>query len=181
MIDFIVKNKEWLFSGVGVFLVAGAISLFKLLIAKKRRAPSKPFLEAHGLSGSATDNSLYGVNVVPSERISPDEIREAYTRVPLLQRSDVARHYHGLRVRWEGKVFSVQPVSEGQVKIEIKWQNTVYGIFFTVDSSKYDGLGVLRRGDVLVVDGRVDEVSEFYSSLSDAVIVTDTTDPKKGT
>ncbi len=170
MVEFIIKNKEWLFSGIGVFLIAGVFALLKVLLKKKRQASSKPF--------PSTDRGLDSGNpypttasVVRSEKISPDGIRSAYCSVPLLQRPDVARQYHGLRVKWEGNLYSVEMMSNGKAKIEIKWADSTFGIFFTVDSSKYEGLGILERGDILTVEGRIEDVSEFYISLADVKLV----------
>ncbi len=91
--------------------------------------------------------------------------------MPLLQRPDVARQYHGLGVQWEGELHSVQMMSDGKAKIEIKWQNSIFGIFFMLDSTKYKGIGILKRGDLLTVDGRIEDVSESYISLVDAKLV----------
>jgi hypothetical protein len=59
----------------------------------------------------------------------------------------------------------------GKSKIEIKWRNSAFGIFFVLDSTKYKGLGILKRGDVITVDGKIERVSEFYISLTDAKLV----------
>ncbi|MEY2369866.1 hypothetical protein [Lysinibacillus capsici] len=35
--DFLISNKEWIFSGIGVFILGGIVSLFKI----KSRKPKK--------------------------------------------------------------------------------------------------------------------------------------------
>lgn len=31
-INYLIKNKEWIFSGLGIFVIGGIISLIKILI-----------------------------------------------------------------------------------------------------------------------------------------------------
>ena len=62
MIEFIIKNKEWLFSGVGVVIITGAYSLFKLFLKKKQQAyqssdNSKSILKAENHKGASTDKT----------------------------------------------------------------------------------------------------------------------------
>jgi hypothetical protein len=38
MLDYIIENKEWIFSGVGVFVLAGVIGLVRLIANKGRTA-----------------------------------------------------------------------------------------------------------------------------------------------
>ena len=89
----------------------------------------------------------------------------------MLQRDIIADQYKGLQVQWEGDVFSARKMSSGNIKIEIKWQNTVFGIFFELDPKKYQGVGLLKRGDHLRILGYIDDVNEHYISLANAKIV----------
>lgn len=53
MIDWILKNREWIFSGVGVFLMTGAVWLLRRLFVSK-------FLRADGGPGTASRPGLPG-------------------------------------------------------------------------------------------------------------------------
>jgi hypothetical protein len=171
MIEFIIKNKEWLFSGIGVFLIAGAFAILKLFLRRRQKASSMQSLSLSEGSHGGDLNAMLTANVIGAERITPDAIQTAFCSAPLLQRSEIARQYQGLRVQWKGNVFSVEMLAWGKAKIEIKWQNSAFGIFFVLGSTKYKGLGILKRGDVLTVDGKIEQVSEFYISLTDAKLV----------
>jgi hypothetical protein len=152
------------------------------LILKKRQKVS-------GIQGSSVIrrpdigdlNPAQTVNVISAERTTPDAIKTAFCSVPLLQRREVACQFEGLRVQWEGKVYSLEMLQAGKVKIEIKWRNSTIGIFFVVDPNKYKGLGILKRGDVLTVDGEIERVSEFYISLNDAKLVSGADDRSSNT
>ena len=59
----------------------------------------------------------------------------------------------------------------GKAKIEIKWQNSAFGIFFIWILQSIKVSGSLKRGDVLTVDERFSGCIEFYISLTDAKLV----------
>lgn len=38
-INYLIKNKEWIFSGLGIFVIGGIISLIKILINHRKKQP----------------------------------------------------------------------------------------------------------------------------------------------
>jgi len=93
LIEFIIKNKEWIFSGIGVFFIAGIISLLRIIFKKRQQALNTPLFAPASGPSSVYAGPADTVNVVGPKSISPDEIKTAYCSVPLLQRTEVARQY----------------------------------------------------------------------------------------
>lgn len=40
IIDFLISNKEWVFSGIGIFILGGLATLVKLYFSKKKKTIS---------------------------------------------------------------------------------------------------------------------------------------------
>jgi len=87
--------------------MAGGFAILKLLVRRRQKGS---IIQSLSFSGSSRDGDLNGTltpNVIGAKRITPDAIRSAFCSVPLLQRPESARQYEGLRVQWEGNVYSV--------------------------------------------------------------------------
>lgn len=53
MLDWIMNNKEWVFSGIGISLIGAIISLIKYFLRKKKKTESQRVINLNG------DKSLY--------------------------------------------------------------------------------------------------------------------------
>jgi len=115
-------------------------------------------------------------NVIDPKLITPDKIKATFCNAPLLQRTHIAAQYFGLRVQWEGSLYSINLRSQNVATIEIKWNNSIFGIFFDLDTTQNNGLGILNRGEFLKVDGTIKEISEFYIILAEAKLILNAAD-----
>lgn len=96
IIDYILKNKEWIFSGVGVFVLTGTVWLFRRLFvsnvadtngasgASSRRESRRSGSEPHESKGSRVQAGSADVasNVVPDnwQGIVPPQSRYAFVQ-----------------------------------------------------------------------------------------------------
>lgn len=53
-INYLIKNKEWIFSGLGIFVIGGIISLIKILINHHKKAPQKSMKQINKDNSSGT-------------------------------------------------------------------------------------------------------------------------------
>ena len=66
-INYLIKNKEWIFSGLGIFVIGGIISLIKILINHHKKATQKSMKQINKDNSSGTqigiqNNSYQGDN-----------------------------------------------------------------------------------------------------------------------
>ena len=171
MFEYVLKNKEWIFSGIGVFFLAGIIGIIRYFFKhrKKEEVPATPEMTSNLIMGHSDNRN--SKNIINTENLVPERIKEALQSVPLLERENIAYQYKGIQVQWEGDVYSAERTHSGNIKIEIKWPNSVVGIFFEIDPMQYKGVGLLKRGDHLCIVGYIDTVNESYISLVKAEIV----------
>lgn len=53
-INYLIKNKEWIFSGLGIFVIGGIISLIKILINHHKKASQKSMKQINNDNYSGT-------------------------------------------------------------------------------------------------------------------------------
>ena len=53
-INYLIKNKEWIFSGLGIFVIGGIISLIKILINHHKKASQKSMKQINKDNSSGT-------------------------------------------------------------------------------------------------------------------------------
>ena len=65
-INYLIKNKEWIFSGLGIFVIGGIISLIKILINHHKKATQKSMKQINKDNSSGTQigiqNNYYQVD-----------------------------------------------------------------------------------------------------------------------
>jgi hypothetical protein len=173
-LDWIWQNRQWLFSGAGISVLA---ALF--WIAKRVRARRPP---AHPAPGTLPQK-LQLAPVAPPRRFTkptPQEIKEQILSVPPFQQRSATRAYEGLKVCWLAEFSSVQedpyelrraegPVRRGK-KAEVPWlvtlfhrQENKYGgeivSCYGISLSAYPQLKFAHAKTPVVVSGTIRSVS----------------------
>ena len=59
VIEFIIKNKDWIFSGVGIFLVGGIISAIKFVLRRRERTRSQSVANTNELPNYCQQSKKY--------------------------------------------------------------------------------------------------------------------------
>ena len=100
MVDWVINNKEWIFSGIGITVPVALITVVRSLRQRKSQ-------------GSLSIESRFPVTV-PQERqvsvpidierispVTPNEIQASIESAPPLQQNAVAGRYIGQRIEWD--------------------------------------------------------------------------------
>ncbi len=171
MLAWIWSNKEWLFSGVGVALVAALIALLRRAGRSKKEvtdlAPGEILQVV--LSKPAVPEQW---EPIPSD-VSPKQVVEAIEQAPLLQQPDVEKHYRGVSVEWEGQLIGAWMNDTSSVRLLLASGEggDRPSIGFEVDPSAYAGLGLLKKGDLIRVVGKIDSIDHPIIHLAEARLV----------
>jgi hypothetical protein len=177
IIEYLSRNKEWLFQGAGVAAIGLALASAKAAYTRwRKRSLAKPHSPlpvlpgTQGLSGPSVVVSASGGSTESrlAERLLPDAIMKEVKSVPLLMQPDVARHYQGLSVEWSGTLYDVQPRADGTAWFQIANRDT--SIFFTLDPHSAPGLALLKAGDSLDFKGEIDGISKYGIELRNVIV-----------
>jgi hypothetical protein len=179
ILDLLIKNKEWLFSGIGIVLILGLFSIIRKLIYRQKKEsiplsgpqnlkvifespPSPAIIETKSAPYSTP------ANIVPLESLSPSEIFRTIREAPLLQQDEITKHYIGLKVTWEGKLSSASTKENDIVRM---YMYSLYDpIVFEVNKNDYPGLGLLKKDTIITIEGIIDKI-EGYFTIKDARII----------
>jgi hypothetical protein len=147
-------NKEWLFSGIGGVAFLGLLGfVYKWW---KRRG--------------ASENKSETI-IRPLGSVSATGILATIDSSPLLQRKEVTNHYIGLQVSWDGHLASADITKGNIIRITVLIKDKLRRayIFAYVDSTQYPGLGLLKSGHPIHIDGTIKEIAGWII-LKDATI-----------
>ncbi|MEE9167464.1 MAG: hypothetical protein V3U24_08425 [Candidatus Neomarinimicrobiota bacterium] len=180
MIDWIIENKEWLFSGIGVLPVAVIMPKLITLIRKKLTQPeSKADLEIQVpslLSKTRAQDESYKAQdsqdeskptILDRNELSPGRILEVLENTPPLQHQDIIKHYIGMPVDWDVAFFSARKQKDGMIRLTLSHPEIGGIISCSVRLSEYKEIAVMKKGAKLRVTGTIADISDPCFDLSD--------------
>jgi hypothetical protein len=176
-IDYIVANKEWVFSGIGVLILGSLCGLVWRYVTRRAAPPHHGQVTIVQVLNDRPPQSppqLSAQIQSPITRISPITMREitkAIENAPPLQREDVAKHYEGITVQWETRLFSAAKKEKDNVRLSLDFDEGTSLVICTVRLSNYSELGVLPKGAPITVIGRISKVDSKYVELEDTQLL----------
>ena len=70
MFEYVFENKEWIFSGIGVFLLAGAFGIVRYILQNKKKGKASEI-------NQTSRNQIIGkkgINVIDTDNLTPEKI-----------------------------------------------------------------------------------------------------------
>ena len=174
IIDWILQNKEWLFSGVGVSVI---LIFWGVIRHKKESQNTKTQVVVHVHNADESTPSNYEeVSPADIERISPvnfEMIRKAIDTAPPFQRDDVQRKFIGINVEWDSYLNSANEDNDGYVKLMLKTGKDIGTgfIFCKVLLSDYKELGILPENSKIRIHGEIEEADRNHVSLKNVKLM----------
>ncbi len=165
MLQYLTENKEWIFSGIGVFLLTGILGLIKFALNRKKIQPqqtSMPIVVPES-TPEGTETIISDNRIIPEvSNITVKLIIDEINNSPPFQRNSVARNYLGIYVRWEGSLWEVKKLhttTKGTQDVEViiftNPENLHYRAIFKVNIDKYPNLKIAKRDSFVIVEGTI--------------------------
>ena len=173
IIDQIDKNKEWLFSGIGV-----AIGGLILNWIRRRMFPDKQHSPAARVVAQGSDSPALEsrdqstppavASVKKTSGVEFSKILSVLRNAPPLQKADVVKHYVGINVQWETRLWSADKDDKDNVRLslDVDSKETTL-VHCSVRLSDYRELGVMERGAPITVIGKISAISTLWVDLED--------------
>jgi len=167
MFDLILNNKEWLFSGGGVAIL---FFLVPWIIKKiKSRKTPEPSLNGASLQDIIDAPPPPKQKPIPqASSLTPKKIFEDIKSASLLQRPEMRKHYEGISVTWTGTLFNAKKINEKiiHLQITVETEKDSTSVFFNINPNKYPGIGLLREGHKIKVEGKITKVEDAWIILN---------------
>jgi hypothetical protein len=81
----------------------------------------------------------------------------------------MARQYAGVRVRWKGTLLTADKQTQDTIRLQMRVEDEA--VFCNVNSAAHPGIGLLRRGDPVLVQGAIEDIHSIWITLSDARLI----------
>lgn len=175
ILDYIIENKEWLFSGVGVAAIGYAAAHFwQQPSLKDQPTQSAVIIVQASNQGSQQPQASERVSQVTPAHITKItsitlvEILTTVERTPPLQKNEVTKNYLGLNVQWETKLWNAEKKTDDLVKLTLDFgPNDLHLVHCSVKLSDYRELGILPKGAPITVLGHIKEIENKSATLED--------------
>ncbi len=155
MIDWLNKNKEWRFSGIGVraFGLISKIIFYFRGKAKLLRSPDDSFQRFDSDSPKL---------IQPTKTVKLENILKELRKIPPLQLQERTKQYLGIRVKGFGTLSSLDKLKEGLVGITLHPKNSVGYIRTVFHRDQYPGIGSLEYGTEVEIEGKITDIENRY-------------------
>lgn len=160
MLDLIIQNKEWLFSGIGVTILVGAFFIVKWLFATKLFPFSKPHISdrKYALDTGITENRNENIEAqLSSKRYmahpDPIEISTQLKELPPFQQKEAEKNFHGLHVQWSVSLALVHKCENGQVELTCDFPGYSRYVKVKTSQDEYPEIKVMKEGQNISVYG----------------------------
>jgi len=155
MIDWIIRNKEWLFSGIGIIMI-GLVWRSIVYFRNKAKHP-----HTTGDSSIEYDSNFRSL-IRPGKIVALDNIFKGLQKIPPLQLKERARHYFGIQVKGFGKLSGVEELEEGLIVITLLPDSAVGFIRTAFSPDEYPGIGVVEHGAKIEIQGKITDIENRY-------------------
>ena len=164
MLAWLNTNKEWLFSGLGITLVAGLVAAVRAAVSKPRSTPTAAAPTAIPLEQS---DAVVPATTVRVSAISAQEIHDAIASAPPMQQEDKARHFIGLRVQWRTELISATR-RDDSVRLQLRGGGSSRPtVWCRVRFDEYRELAILSTNSPIIVNGLIESAENFRIELKE--------------
>ena len=168
-IKWVIENKEWLFSGLGIVVIGALYALFRELINSKNKtekviAPSAPTV-------SLTNPPMQITPIAFLNKTLEDIINDIESRPPF-QRDEAVKHYIGARFRYSGFLFGLYKRENNQIMIVLAPKGlALRSVRCLVNVNAYPELKVIHEGSEMTVEGKIKDISAGDIYLEEVAIL----------
>lgn len=172
MLDYIMKNKEWIFSGIGVSIIAGLFFAVKYVWQMNEKI--KTVANTTGLP-QPTANEIESQGVRSTD-ILQDDISRIVLEVenmPPLQLDDVRKNYIGLYVDWMTKYSYAYKKNGDIIRVSLTAITTCFhpiNVNCEVSLPEYRQFSILKRNAKVRIIGTISKFDNYSFELSNVTL-----------
>jgi len=177
MIDYILHNKEWIFSGIGVTILGLLFLIIRYFFKKKH-------ISIKGPEGITTNITKPEPPYTAHENSMPQEDVYKITReleeMPPLHLDDITKNYIGLNVDWLTEYSSAYKKDNDLIRVHLRLITKLFQPIFVrlifvrpifvwceVKLSDYKQFSILKRNAKIRVIGKIIKFEPYSIELSD--------------
>ncbi len=171
MFEYILDNKEWIFSGIGVSILGLIFLFFKYFLKKDISHEKNLEIISRNIPNSETSN------LAPNSDIAQEEvfkIMQDFESLPPLQLDDIRSHYRGLNVDWMSEYSSANKKDDDLIRVSLDLITKSFrpiSVYCEVKLSEYKQFSILKRKAKIRVIGEVINFEPYHIELSNVKLI----------
>jgi len=170
MMEWIINNKEWLFSGVGIAAFMAIIAITRIVLVR-RRQPKDQLQSDHTLR-VPEQTQLPSPPAVHKSCLIDQSLQMIYEDInsrPPFQQEDTKKHYIGTLIRFEGVLHFLNKRNDNEVHLTLRQgQNTWYPrVNFVVNVTDNPQFKFIHEDTPITVVGKITELGVSDATLED--------------
>lgn len=168
MLDYIMENKEWIFSGIGISAGGVIFLVFKYFWHRNQNIKAMP------RTSSAPQTPI--ITGSPSQTINSDIPQDDIYRIvqevedmPPLHFDDVRKNYIGLNVDWLTEYHSAYKKSDDLIRVDLTAITKSFrpiNVYCEVSLSEYKQFSILKRKARVRITGTISKFDSHSFWLS---------------
>jgi len=165
LIDYILKNKEWIFSGIGVSTIALLFIIFKYFIHHKTPLTNKDKPKGTNVQSDSVIQS----GDIPQNQVY--RIIKEIEEMPPLQLDSIRKHYIGLNVDWLTEYYSAYKAENGLIKVYLTLITESFrpiNVNCEVNFSEYKQFSIVKRGTKIKIIGEISKFEDYSFWIKNA-------------
>jgi hypothetical protein len=168
--EWIINNKEWLFSGAGIAAVMAIIAITRIIIVR-RRQPKDQHQSANTLR-VPEQTQLPSPPAVQKSCLIDQSLQVIFADInsrPPFQQEDTKKHYIGTLIRFEGVLFSLNKRDDNEVHVTLsQGQDAMYpSVKFVVNVTDNPKFKFIHEDTPITVVGKIIELGHSDATLED--------------
>ncbi|MCK5133468.1 MAG: hypothetical protein KAR40_15115 [Candidatus Sabulitectum sp.] len=170
MLEWIGDNKEWLFSGAGIALLAGIWAMYKLT-HKPNGIPQVIVQMEHSPSAKEGEVSKRDysppVHIDRISSISPKDIKDAIDKALPLQKLAIYKSFEGIKIEWD-TLLTTATEENGNITLMLSLKDVMMlYVWCSVKYADYRELGIMPKDSKIRVYGVIETVDNMSVRLRD--------------
>lgn len=168
MIKYILNNKEWIFSGIGVLFFSGFIILIRYLIPKIK----KFFTPANDVI--TEDSEIENNQKSDISQFDVPSIMKSFDDVPPVQLEENLKKFVGLNINWTATYSSAYKKTEDSVRISLDLNVNSFRpitLWCEVNLSEYNQLNILKKNTQIRIIGEIAKFEVYHIELSNVTLI----------
>jgi hypothetical protein len=154
MIDFIIENKEWLFSGLGVSALTVIVLIVRHIILARKKKESSDIIVNDVKQPSVINTHLQeDTSIIYSKDPTPNDIAKEIAKLPPYQQGAAENNFVGLKVRWDLSLSLVHLRDNDEVILTCNFKGYSRYVDVATNLQKYPQIKIAKEGQNLTTYG----------------------------
>ena len=168
--EWIINNKEWLFSGAGITAVIAIVAIIRIVLMHRRQTRGQ--IQSDHTLRVSEKTKLPSPPAVNKSSLMDQSLQAIYEDIdsrPPFQQEDAKKYYIGTLIRFEGVLHFLNRLSDNEVSMTLRQgQNTMYTrVKFVVNVTDYPKFKFIHEGTPVSVVGKITELGVSEAILED--------------